>query len=151
GSLARGNAVMFKFLARLLGEKDSAGTRSPHPPTPGAAASRPATDNVRRVEESFEQLVASVRDYAVFMLDPTGHVLTWNAGAERIKGYRPEEIIGKHFSIFYPSSAVESGWPDFELKEAEAIGRFEDEGWRLRKDGTRFWANVVITTLRDAA
>src|SRR4029079_19197131 len=86
---------------------------------------------------------------AIFMLDPKGHVTSWNPGAERIKGYGAQEIIGQHFSRFYPQDVIDRGWPDYELKVAAAEGRFEDEGWRLRKDGTRFWANVVITALRD--
>ena len=97
----------------------------------------------------FRLLVSSVRDYAIFALDPDGVILTWNAGAERIKGYRADEIIGKHFSIFYPHELVAEGFPAFELRTAANTGRFEDEGWRLRKDGSRFWANVVITALRD--
>ena len=104
---------------------------------------------VGRDAESFRLLVASTIDYAIFLLDPDGHVASWNIGAERIKGYRADEIIGKHFSVFYPPLAVESGWPAHELDEAARLGRFEDEGWRVRKDGTRFWANVVITALRD--
>src|SRR6478672_1934229 len=99
----------------------------------------------------FRLLVSSVRDYAIFALDPDGIILTWNAGAERIKGYRADEIIGKHFSIFYPHELVAEGFPAFELRTAANTGRFEDEGWRLRKDGSRFWANVVITALRDAS
>jgi PAS domain S-box-containing protein len=94
-------------------------------------------------------LVESVRDYAIFALDPDGFVLSWNAGAERLKRYTADEIIGKHFSIFYPDEARESRFPDYELKVAAAEGRFEDEGWRVRQDGTQFWANVVITALRD--
>ena len=94
-------------------------------------------------------LIESVRDYAIFALDPNGFILSWNAGAERFKGYKPDEIIGKHFSIFYPRDLVEEGFPEFELRTAANTGRFEDEGWRLRKDGSRFWANVVITALRD--
>src|SRR5690606_26225972 len=90
-----------------------------------------------------------VRDYAIFMLDAEGRVISWNTGAELIKGYRADEIIGQHFSTFYPRDAVERGWPEEELRRAAAEGRFEDEGWRLRKDGTRCWANVVITALRD--
>lgn len=97
----------------------------------------------------YRLLIESVRDYAIFALDPTGHVLTWNPGAERFKGYRAHEIIGKHFSVFYPQARIDEGLPAHELKEAAAVGRFEDEGWRLRKDGTRFWANVVITALRS--
>jgi len=102
-----------------------------------------------RSEELFRSLVAGVKDYAIFMLDPQGRVSTWNAGAERIKGYTSEEIMGEHFSRFYPQEDIESGKPDHELKVAASEGRFEDEGWRLRKDGSRFWANVVITALRD--
>src|SRR6201996_7618251 len=101
-------------------------------------------------EERFRLLVESVRDYAIFMLDPAGVVLTWNAGAERFKGYRADEIIGQHFSRFYPPEALASGLPERELKVASEVGSFEDEGWRVRKDGTLFWANVVITAMRDA-
>ena len=90
-----------------------------------------------------------MRDYAIFLLDREGNVATWNAGAERIKGYRAEEILGQHFSRFYPPEAIERRWPQQELELAAARGRFEDEGWRLRKDGSRFWASVVITALRD--
>jgi PAS domain S-box-containing protein len=92
-------------------------------------------------------LVDSVRDYAIFVLDPAGHVLTWNAGAERIKGYRPEEIIGEHFSRFYTQPDLDRRHPEEELRIAKAEGRYEEEGWRVRRDGTRFWANVVITAL----
>jgi PAS domain S-box-containing protein len=94
-------------------------------------------------------LVESVQDYAIFLLDPEGRVASWNRGAERIKGYSEEEILGKHFSIFYPPEDQASHFPDHELEVAARVGRFEDEGWRVRKDGTRFWANVVITALRD--
>jgi len=97
----------------------------------------------------FRRLVSSVRDYAIFALDPTGHIMTWNEGAQQIKGYEPSEIIGKHFSVFYPPERVAEGFPEYELRSAAATGRFEDEGWRLRKDGSRFWASVVITALRD--
>ncbi|WP_248353688.1 PAS domain-containing sensor histidine kinase [Anaeromyxobacter oryzae] len=93
--------------------------------------------------------MASVRDYAIFMLDPKGYIVTWNLGAERIKGYTESEIVGSHFSVFYPAEDNAAGKPDWELAEAERLGRFEDEGWRLRKDGSRFWANVIITALRD--
>ena len=99
---------------------------------------------------SFYKLaVQSVRDYAILMLDPTGHIVTWNEGAQLIKGYSESEILGSHFSRFYPDDAVRRGWPDYELEQAAAKGRFEDESWRIRKDGSRFWANVVITALRD--
>jgi len=101
-------------------------------------------------EHHFELLVASVRDYAIFMLDPAGHVTSWNAGAQQIKGYRADEVIGKHMSIFYPPEDVAGGRPRALLDAALAQGRVEDEGWRLRKDGSHFWADVVITALRDA-
>jgi PAS domain S-box-containing protein len=104
-----------------------------------------------RSEEQLRLLVESAQDYAIFLLDPGGHVATWNLGAERIKGYRASEIIGKHFSIFYPEEDLLSGKPQEELSVAAAVGRFEDEGWRLRKDGTRFWANVIIAALRDSS
>ncbi|MBN1238628.1 MAG: PAS domain S-box protein [Gammaproteobacteria bacterium] len=100
-------------------------------------------------DRMFRLLVQSVRDYAIFMLDASGHVVTWNEGAEAIKGYTRDEIVGSHFSRFYPQEEVERGWPDYELEQAAAIGRFEDESWRVRKDGSRFWANVIITALRD--
>ena len=107
--------------------------------------------NLRESEERFRALVKGVKDYAIFMLDPDGHVLTWNDGAERIKGYRTEEIIGKHFSCFYPKEDIERGKPDQGLRVAKIEGRFEEEGQRVRKDGSLFWANVVITPLRDGA
>jgi len=94
-------------------------------------------------------LVESVRDYAIFALDTTGHILSWNRGAQRLKGYTASEIIGRHFSIFYPAEDVARGKTTWELEVAEREGRFEDEGWRIRKDGSRFWANVVITALFD--
>jgi len=105
----------------------------------------------RRAEENaqrFRLLVESVEDYAIFILDPSGQVTTWNAGAERIKGYEAEEIVGRHFSTFYPREDVAAGKCERELEMAAREGRFEDEGWRVRKDGSRFWANVVITPLR---
>ena len=105
---------------------------------------------LRQSEERFRLLVEGVSDYAIFMLDVNGNIATWNVGAQRIKGYEADEIIGKHFSLFYPSEAVESGWPAHELTMAAQTGSFVDEGWRRRKDGTQFWANVTITALRDA-
>jgi len=94
-------------------------------------------------------MVHSVKDYAIFLLDPEGRVASWNEGAQRIKGYAEHEIVGKHFSVFYTPEVAASGWPEYELEAAQAEGRFEDEGWRVRKDGTKFWADVVITALRD--
>ena len=99
--------------------------------------------------DMYALMVAQVRDYALFVLDPTGHILSWNAGAQRLKGYAAEEVIGRHFSVFYTPDAVARRWPEEELSLATREGRFEDEGWRLRKDGSRFWANVVITALRS--
>jgi PAS domain S-box-containing protein len=109
---------------------------------------RAAEASLRASEDRFRLLVQSVRDYGIFMLDPKGYVISWNEGAERIKGYTASDIIGRHFSTFYPAEDVSSGKPEMELRVATQVGRFEDEGWRLRKDGTPFWANVVITPLR---
>ena len=115
---------------------------------------RDLTDR-RRVEEQLKQseerlrlMIHSVKDYAIFLLDRGGHVVSWNSGAERLKGYSAGEIIGRHFSIFYPRDDVESGRPQRELEIAATTGRFEEEGFRLRKDGSRFWASVVLTAVR---
>jgi len=99
----------------------------------------------------YQLMVEAVRDYAIFMLDPNGYVASWNKGAERIKGYSAAEIIGQHFSVFYPQEAVATGHPQRELEIATAEGRFEEEGWRVKKDGGQFWASVVITPVRDEA
>lgn len=104
-----------------------------------------------QAEEKFHLLVDSVKDYAIFMLDLDGNVATWNKGAERIKGYSAEEIIGHSFTQFYPEEDIAVNKPQMELERAKAQGRVEDEGWRIRKDGSRFWANVVITAMRDEA
>jgi PAS domain S-box-containing protein len=101
----------------------------------------------RAESEQFRLLIESVLDYAIFMLDPDGYIVTWNPGALRIKGYTAAEAIGMHFSRFYPPEALADRWPEYELEQARLHGRFEDEGWRLRKDGTRFWANVMITSM----
>ena len=106
---------------------------------------------VRRSEERFRLLVERVQDYAIFMLTPEGRVATWNRGAQKIKGYAASEIIGSHISRFYEAEAIARRWPEHELEVARRTGRFEDEGWRVRKDGSRFWANVVITALFDDA
>jgi PAS domain S-box-containing protein len=102
-----------------------------------------------RDDALYTLLVESVRDYAIFALDPSGRVRTWNAGAQRLKGYTASEILGESFTKFYPPDAIATGFPAHELEVASREGRFEDEGWRIRKDGSRFWANVVITALRD--
>ncbi|MGE5445852.1 MAG: PAS domain S-box protein, partial [Ignavibacteriales bacterium] len=104
---------------------------------------------LRESEERFRLLVEGVKDYAIFMLDTKGYIASWNAGAESIKGYKSEEIIGKHFSIFYSEEDIENSKPQHGLDVAIRDGRYEDEGWRVRKDGSRFWTNVVITALRD--
>ncbi|HSK17972.1 MAG TPA: PAS domain S-box protein [Longimicrobiales bacterium] len=114
------------------------------------AQSQLASDRALRQSESrFRLLVESVSDYAIFMLDPHGRVMSWNAGAERIKGYAGDEIIGRHFSVFYPAVDQQSGKPASVLKAALRHGRHEDDGWRVRKDGTQFWANVVVSPVRQ--
>jgi PAS domain S-box-containing protein len=100
-------------------------------------------------DKLFRLFVERVKDYAIFLLDARGGVITWNAGAEALKGYRRDEIIGRHFSCFYGAGDVARGKPNSLLATAEDQGRVEDEGWRVRKNGSRFWANVVITALRD--
>ncbi|MBK0392454.1 sensor histidine kinase [Ramlibacter algicola] len=109
------------------------------------------TSSPGNIEDRLQLLVEAVVDYGIFVLDPQGLIVTWNSGAQKLKGWTRSEILGRHFSIFYPPEAVASGWPQEELRRATRDGRFEDEGWRLRKDGSRFWANVVITALRDPA
>jgi len=111
--------------------------------------SQQSEQELKRNEEDLRLLVSTVKDYAIFLLDPLGGVTSWNEGAERIKGYAAEEIIGQNFSKFYTPDAVAKGRPIQELKIAAAMGRYQEEGWRMRKDGSRFWADVVITALRD--
>src|SRR6516165_289722 len=101
------------------------------------------------MEERYRALVSSVKDYAIFMLDPSGRIETWNAGAERTKGYTADEIIGQHMSRFYTPEDLARGLPGKLLEQATRDGRVESEGWRVRKDGTRFWADVAITALVD--
>ncbi|MGA8145860.1 MAG: PAS domain S-box protein [Candidatus Acidiferrales bacterium] len=108
-----------------------------------------AEEALRRSEERFRLMVKAVVDYAILMLDPNGNVVSWNEGAQRIKGYSAEEVLGKNFSVFYPLEDIEQGKPQRELEVAAAEGRFEEEGWRMRKDGSTFWASVVLTALRD--
>jgi PAS domain S-box-containing protein len=159
--------TVFRFdLPRHADDGSAVATFDAHDPASRSdrhAASDPATrldgvtdvtdrrlvhEATRHHEERFQLLVDSVKDYAIFMLDPDGHVATWNSGAQRIKGYTADEIIGQHFSVFYPEVDIRAGKTEYELVGAQRDGRFEDEGWRIRKDGTRFWANVVITALR---
>jgi PAS domain S-box-containing protein len=127
-------------------------SNSPHAPAqPGWTETHPIHVSGRTYANAdlHSLLVRSVRDYAIFALDAQGHVVSWNEGAQRIKGYSAKEIIGKHFSAFYPEEDLAWDKPAYELEVAAREGRFEDEGWRLRKDGTRFWANVIITALRS--
>ncbi len=139
---------MFEHLKKMIrGPMDEASGGVPA--ASAAGESPPKTTGLRDSDEQFAKLVSGVRDYAVLLLDRQGSILTWNAGAERIKGYRAEEIIGQHFSRFYTNDAISTGWPAHELDVASTTGRFEDEGWRVRQDGSKFWASVVITALRD--
>ena len=132
-------------------------SKPPTPPTPTtpakpqapAPAGTPAVVQGTWRDEPYRRMVEGIRDYAVFLLDTEGHVVTWNLGAERIKGYKPGEIIGRHFSAFYPPEDIAAGKPPRELKHATRHGKFEEEGIRLRKDGSAFWASVVITAVRD--
>jgi PAS domain S-box-containing protein len=113
------------------------------------SARKRTEETLRLSEERFRLIVEGVKDHALFMLDPQGKVLSWNAGAENIKGYRAEEIVGRHFSCFYPPEDIQQGKPERALEGAAASGHYEDESWRQRKDGSRFWAHVVLTALRD--
>jgi PAS domain S-box-containing protein len=113
------------------------------------SAQRAAQDKLRRSEENFRLLVTAVGDYAIFMLDTEGHVISWNSGAQRIKGYAASDILGRHFRVFYPSAEQEDGHPERNLAAALRGGSFTEEGWRLRSDGSRFWASVVISPVHD--
>jgi PAS domain S-box-containing protein len=115
----------------------------------GGPLSREPGGIAHETGELHRLLVESVRDYAIFALDPQGYVLSWNAGAQRLKGYTSREIIGKHFSTFYPPEKVAEKFPEYELEMAARLGQFEDEGWRVRKGGSLFWASVLITAIRQ--
>jgi PAS domain S-box-containing protein len=140
---------MLRFLKRVLGGRSRKTPPFGQSLRTARADQERAEQGLRLSEERFRLMVESVKDYAIFMLDPQGHVISWNEGAKRIKGFTAEDIIGRHFSTFYPKEVADRGWPDEELRRAAADGRFEDEGWRVRKDGSMFWANVVITAIRD--
>jgi PAS domain S-box-containing protein len=127
---------------RQAAPEEASGREGPGPPA----------GRVHQLHDGAERLrlfIESVRDYAIFTLDPDGRVASWNVGAERIKGWRADEIVGRHFSAFYPPDDVAAGKPAAALEVASREGRYEEEGWRIRKDGTRFWANVVITAVHD--
>src|SRR5438045_520314 len=108
-------------------------------------------DTSLRDDSIFRRLVEQTRDYAVFVLDPKGHIATWNLGARRIKGYTREEIVGRHYSNFFTPEDVEAGKPWEALAQARRDGHYETEGWRVRKDGSRFWARVLLTPVYDDA
>jgi PAS domain S-box-containing protein len=127
--------VIVWFNARLLNRRDE--------------EKKTAERQLMESEARFRLLVSSVKDYAIFMLDPSGYVISWNEGAERIKGYKKDEIIGRHMSVFYTPEEIQRGEPEYNLEQARANGRFEQEGWRLRKDGSIFWANVVFSAVHD--
>ena len=115
-----------------------------------ATEQRAAQDELRRQDQLTRSIIDSVRDYAIYLLDRDGHIVTWNSGGERIKGYSSEEILGKHFSRFFTQEDVESGHPAKLLQLASERGRYEEEGWRVRKDGSRFWADSILTAIRDS-
>ena len=130
-------------------ERTSAAAQSPGTRDAAVFTGGPSRTLAHEASGLYRLLVESVKDYAIFALDTDGHIISWNAGAERFKGYTEQEILGKHYSIFYPPEDVAAGKPRRLLQTAISEGRVEDEGWRVRKDGTRFWADVVITALRD--
>ncbi len=136
-------------LEQRVEERTSELTRANDLLTREVTERRQTEEALRQSEERFRLMVSDVKDYAILMLDPDGRVASWNVGAERTKGYLAEEIIGEHFSRFYPEEDIRRGKPGLAMTTALEQGRYEDEGWRLRKNGSRFWADVVITTLRD--
>ena len=134
-------------LPKRPSKKPAAGAEAPTPIIP--IRNSGLAEAIKHGGRVYEMMVDSVRDYAIFMLDPDGHVASWNKGAQRIKGYTADEIIGRHFSTFYPPEDIAAAKPARELKQAIRSGKFEEEGIRLRKDGSAFWASVVITAVRD--
>lgn len=124
------------------------GTNLVHPRFTMAEEERPHSPHLGDTE-LFRLLVESVQDYAIFLLDPEGRVQSWNEGADRILGYTAEDAVGRHFEVFFLPEEVRRGKPEYELRVAASEDRWEDEGWRVRRDGTRFWANAILTALRD--
>jgi PAS domain S-box-containing protein len=132
-------------------------SRRPKPPETPNGGSTPITpiaksglaDAIKHGGSIYQMMVEAVQDYAIFMLDPAGYIASWNSGAQRIKGYTADEIIGRHFSVFYTDAANAIAHPQHELDVASRVGKFEEEGWRVRKDGSMFWANVLITAIRE--
>ncbi|MGA9673214.1 MAG: PAS domain S-box protein, partial [Terracidiphilus sp.] len=116
-----------------------------------ATEQRAARDVMRRQDQQMRSIVESVRDYAIYLLDSEGYIVTWSPGGERIKGYSPDDIIGKHFSRFFTREDLERDRPGELMRLAAARGRYEDEGWRVRKDGSRFWADSILTAIRDSS
>ena len=144
---ARGRPAANPGRSKGSGYQDMAKTDDIIPAT--ATATAADQSKAQLAGDQFRLLVEQVKDYAIFVMDPQGHVASWNAGAERIKGYRAAEIIGKHFSVFYTKEDIKAGVPERELEVARSTGSVDQEGWRLRKDGSRFWASVTITALHD--
>src|SRR5689334_20541229 len=133
------------FLDHLMREPASHDTKVSSAAPPGREG------QPHDLDELHELLIASVQDYAIVVLDRDGRILSWNPAAERINGFRADEIIGKPVSLLYPEKRIAEGFPEYGLREAARLGRFEDEGWRQRKDGSQFWAHVITSPLRDHA
>jgi PAS domain S-box-containing protein len=151
----KGLTEMVKALCNEMFNPGAAKKENPAAVRPRKEMPKAVSDGKKLImgesSEIFKLLVQQVRDYAIFVLDLDGRIRSWNEGAKRIKGYEAQEIIGKHFSIFYTRQDLDTEKPAFELRMVNEMGRYEEEGWRVRKDGSRFWANVVITPLRDGA
>jgi PAS domain S-box-containing protein len=141
--------LLFTLQGLLISSLVEALLAAKHRAEASALQTRSYQESLLRSEERFRLLVEGVEDYAIFMLDPEGHVATWNEGVKRINGYTAEEIVGKHFSVFYTQEDVESGHAEEELRVVAEEGRYEEEGVRVRKDGSEFWASMLVTALRD--
>lgn len=150
---------MFEFMSRLLTMRNTtelerevtARVRAEGALKQANAELERQIEELRASEERFRLLVEGTKEYAIYLLGPDGRIASWNPGAERIKQYRAEEVLGQSFALFYPPEAVQAGRPEQGLRTAAAEGAYKEEGWRVRKDGSRFWASVVLTALRDPA